>query len=183
MHNGPILFTRRLILRPPSASDMDRWAAFHADSETMRFLGGTQARSEAWRSLCAMAGAWTVRGFAMFSMIRRDTGEWIGRTGPWRPDGWPGNEIGWGVAREYAGQGYAYEAAAASLDYAFDVLRWDHAIHCIDPDNIPSQKLAQRLGSTNQAPTRMPEPFHELPVDAWGQSREQWLARRMDSAD
>ncbi len=170
--------TQRLILRPPSAADMDAWAAFHADGETMRFLGGTQARSEAWRALCAMAGAWTIRGFAMFSMIRRDTGAWVGRTGPWRPDDWPGNEIGWGVAREYAGQGYAYEAAAASLDYAFDVLGWDNVIHCIAPDNIPSQKLAQRLGSVNQGPTSMPEPYHQLPVDAWGQTREEWLAKR-----
>lgn len=170
--------TPRLILRPPSAADMDAWAAFHADGETMRFLGGTQARSEAWRALCAMAGAWTIRGFAMFSMIRRDTGAWVGRTGPWRPDDWPGNEIGWGVAREYAGQGYAYEAAAASLDYAFDVLGWDNVIHCIAPDNIPSQKLAQRLGSVNQGPTSMPEPYHQLPVDAWGQTREEWLAKR-----
>lgn len=177
MSSGPFLMTKRLILRPPSAADMDGWAAFSADAETMRFLGGTQSRAEAWRGLCGMAGAWTIKGFAMFSMIRRDTGEWIGRTGPWMPEGWPGTEVGWGVAREFSGQGYAHEAAAASLDYAFDVLRWDKVIHCIDPENTASQKLAGRLGSANQGPTRMPEPYHELPVDAWGQTREEWRAR------
>lgn len=178
MNNAPFLITRRLILRPPSAADMDAWAAFHADAETMRFLGGAIARSESWRALCAMTGAWTIRGFAMFSMIRRDTGEWIGRTGPWMPDGWPGQEIGWGVAREYAGQGYAYEAAAAAMDYAFDILHWDNVIHCIDPDNIASQKLAQRLGSANLGPTYLPKPLHNFRVDAWGQSREEWITRR-----
>jgi len=177
MSSGPFLMTERLILRPPSAADLDGWAAFHADAENMRFLGGTQTRAEAWRSLCGMAGAWTIKGFAMFSMIRRDTGEWIGRTGPWMPEGWPGTEIGWGVMREFSGQGYALEAAAASLDYAFDVLRWEKVIHCIDPENTASQKLAQRLGSANQGPTRMPEPFHEHPADAWGQTREEWRAR------
>jgi RimJ/RimL family protein N-acetyltransferase len=178
MSSGPFLMTQRLILRPPIEADFEAWAAFHADADTMRFLGGVQARSEAWRSLCGMAGAWSIRGFAMFSMIRRDTGEWIGRTGPWMPDGWPGTEVGWGVARAHAGQGYAHEAAVASIDYAFDVLRWDNVIHIINPDNTPSQKLAASLGSANQGPTRMPEPFHEHRVDAWGQSREEWKARQ-----
>ena len=182
MSCGPFLMTERLILRPPAAEDLDGWAAFHADGETMRFLGGPQSRAEAWRSLCGMTGAWAIRGFAMFSMIHRDTGEWIGRTGPWMPEGWPGQEIGWGVAREHAGKGYAQEAAIASMDYVFDILRWDDVIHIIDPENTPSQKLAQRLGSANLGPTKMPEPFHEHRVDAWGQSREEWRARRKVSA-
>ena len=177
MSSGPFLMTERLILRPPSAADMDGWTAFHADAENMRFLGGPQSRAEAWRSLCGMTGAWTIKGFAMFSMIRRDTGQWIGRTGPWMPEGWPGPEVGWSVMHEFSGQGYALEASAASLDYVFDVLRWEKVIHCIDPENTASQKLAQRLGSTNQGPTRMPEPFHEHPADAWGQTREEWRAR------
>jgi RimJ/RimL family protein N-acetyltransferase len=176
MSNGPFLMTERLILRPPSAEDFEGWAAFHADPETMRFLGGVQGRAEAWRSLCAMAGAWTIRGFAMFSMIRRDTGEWIGRTGPWYPDGWPAREVGWGIAREYAGKGYAAEAAGASIQYAFDVLGWDAVIHIIDPANAPSIALAERMGSTNQGPTQMPPPFHEFKVDAYGQSKEEWQA-------
>ena len=61
MSNGPFLLTERLILRPPSAEDLDGWAAFAADPETNRFLGGTKSRPEAWRMLCAMAGAWTIR--------------------------------------------------------------------------------------------------------------------------
>lgn len=172
----PFLMTERLILRPPSAEDFDNWAAFHADPVTMRFLGGVQGRAEAWRSLCAMTGAWTIRGFAMFSMIRRDTGEWIGRTGPWYPDGWPAREIGWGIATEHAGKGYATEAATASMHYVFDVLRWESVIHIIDPENAPSIALATRIGSTLQGPTQVPPPFQDFRVDAYGQSREQWKA-------
>jgi RimJ/RimL family protein N-acetyltransferase len=176
MSSGPFLMTERLILRPPSAEDFEGWAAFHSDADVMQFLGGVQTRHDAWRSLCGMVGAWSVSGFAMLSMIRRDTGEWIGRTGPWRPEGWPGNEIGWGVLREHAGQGFAHEAALASMDYVFDVLRWDDVIHCIDPDNAPSQALAKRLGSKNLGPTQMPAPFDTFRVDAWGQTRDQWKA-------
>ena len=178
MSGGPFLITERLILRPTAAEDFEGWAAFHGDTETMRFLGGTQSRAESWRSLCMMAGAWTIRGYAMFSLIRRDTGAWIGRIGPWYPDGWPAHEIGWGVLREYAGQGYALEAARASMDYAFDVLGWEKVIHIIDPDNSASIALAERLGSTNQGPTQMPAPFDKSRVDAYGQSGEDWATRK-----
>lgn len=178
MSNGPYLMTERLILRPPSAEDLDGFASFAADPETNRFLGGVKSRPEAWRTLCAMAGAWTIRGFAMFSMIRRDTGEWIGRTGPWQPEGWPGTEVGWGLARAHEGKGFAQEAATASIDYAFDVLGWDNVIHTIDPENAASIALAERLGSTNQGPTQLPEPFRNARVDAYGQSKAEWIARR-----
>jgi RimJ/RimL family protein N-acetyltransferase len=178
MSSGPFLMTKRLILRPPSAADMDGWADMVADAETMRFLGGVQNRAEAWRSLCGLSGSWTINGFGMFSMIRRDTGEWIGRTGPWRPEGWPGNEIGWGILRAYGGQGYTTEAAAACMDYAFDVLRWDDVIHCIDPENTASIKLAQRLGSMLRGPAKLPAPFDKLTIDSYGQTRDQWRAAK-----
>lgn len=177
MSAGPFLITERLILRPPSAEDFEGWAAFSADPDTMQYLGGIAGRGEAWRQLCTMVGAWQVRGFAMFSMILRDSGEWIGRTGPWQPEGWPGTEVGWGVARKYAGKGYAREAAVASIDYAFDVLAWDQVIHTIDPANTASVALAERLGSTDLGPTRLPDPFADFPVRAWGQSKAEWKAR------
>jgi RimJ/RimL family protein N-acetyltransferase len=177
MADHPVLQTERLILRPPSALDFDAWARFHSDPETMTFLGGPQRRSEAWRVLCTMRGAWEIKGFAMFSMIRRDTGEWIGRTGPWQPEGWPGTEVGWGVSREYAGQGYAREAAVASIDWVFDTLGWNEVIHVIDPGNTASIALAERLGSRNLGPTQLPEPYDHIRCDRYGQSRAEWKAR------
>lgn len=175
---GPILFTPRLILRPLTGKDFDAWAAFHADPESMRFLGGVQSRAAAWRSLCGMAGAWTIRGFSMFALTLRDTGEWIGRIGPHQPEGWPGTEIGWGIARAYAGKGYAHEAAVATMDYAVDILGWDDVIHTIDPDNAASIALAKRLGSTNRGPVTLPLPLEGFRVDAWGQSAAEWRTRR-----
>ena len=176
--NPPILFTKNLVMRPPNGEDFEAWAAFNADEESMRFLGGTQSRPIAWRGLCTLAGAWMVRGYSMFSLIERDTGRWVGRIGPHQPDGWPGPEVGWGVAREFAGRGYAYEAAVASMDYAVDVLGWTDIIHTIAPDNIRSIRLAQRLGSTNRGPSALPPPFQGQPVDAWGQTADDWRARR-----
>lgn len=174
----PILFTERLILRRPAAEDLDGWAAFSADPVATEHLGGPVERSVAWRQLCTMAGAWEINGFAMFSVIERATGKWVGRLGPWMPDGWPGTEVGWGVAAEFAGRGYAYEGAVAAMDYAVDVLGWDEVIHTIAPENTRSIRLAQRLGSTNLRPVQLPAPYADVRVDAWGQSAAQWRAGR-----
>jgi RimJ/RimL family protein N-acetyltransferase len=55
-----VLETERLILRPPIQSDLDGWAAFMADPEAQRYLGGVQPRSMAWRHMATMVGAWSL---------------------------------------------------------------------------------------------------------------------------
>ncbi len=175
---GPVIETDRLILRPTLAEDFDGWAALMADEAATRFLGGVQPRSAAWRGFCSMAGAWALYGFGMFSVVEKDSGRWIGRLGPWKPEGWPGSEVGWGLLPETWGKGYATEGAAAAIDWAFDHLDWTDVIHCIDPGNAPSQAVARRLGSRNRGVGAMPAPFEAAPVDIWGQTREEWRARR-----
>jgi RimJ/RimL family protein N-acetyltransferase len=175
---APILETERLVLRAPAAEDFDAWSEWAADEETMRHIGGVQTREVAWRSMCSVVGAWQVRGFSFFSVIEKATGRWIGRLGPWEPEGWPGREVGWALTHDAWGKGYATEGAAAAMDYVFDVLGWSEAIHTIDPANTASHAVARRLGSTLKGPTRMPAPFQDLPVELWSQTREAWLARR-----
>ena len=174
---GPVLQTERLILRPTALEDFPRWAEMMADPEAAKFLGGAQPAATAWRGFMTMAGAWSLTSVSMFSVVERETGLWLGRIGPWRPHDWPGNEVGWGLHPDAQGRGYGVEAATAALDYAFDVLDWTDVIHCIDPDNTPSQRLAERVGSRNLGTTRLPPPFHALTMDAWGQSRADWKSR------
>lgn len=173
----PTLETERLILRSPQPEDFEPWTEFLADAEAQRFLGGAQSRSLAWRQICVMTGAWTIRGFSMFSVIEKATGRWVGRLGPWQPEGWPGTEVGWGLVRDCWGKGYATEGAAAAIDWAFDALGWTEVIHTIEPANVNSQKVAERLGSRILRQVVLPEPLN-LPLDAWGQSRHEWRARR-----
>lgn len=174
---GPVLETERLTLRPLVMEDFPRWAEMMADPEAARFLGGPQSAEVAWRGFMTMAGAWSLTGVSMFSVIERGSGLWLGRIGPWRPLGWPGPEVGWGLHPDAQGKGYGVEAATATIDHAFDVLGWTEVIHTIDPDNTPSQRLAERLGSRNLGPARLPAPFDQLVVEAWGQSRDEWRAR------
>ncbi len=171
---GPTLETPRLILRPPALEDLDGFAALMADPESARFIGGVMPRAVVWRGLCTMAGSWVLQGFAMFSVLEKATGRWVGRIGPWRPEGWPGPEVGWGLLREFWGKGYALEASIASIDWAFDHLGWTEVIHSIAPENTASQQLAQRLGSRLRGPGKLPPPYDTVPMEIWGQSREEW---------
>jgi RimJ/RimL family protein N-acetyltransferase len=175
---GPTLETARLILRPPLEEDLDGLAEMMADEETARFVGGEQARAGAWRQLAAFAGSWALRGYGMFSVIEKASGRWVGRLGPWRPEEWPGPEVGWGLTRAAWGRGYATEGAAATIDWAFDALDWDEVIHCISPANAASARVAERLGSRRRGSAYLPAPFDSEPVDIWGQTRAEWRARR-----
>lgn len=170
--------TARLILRPPQLEDFGAFADMSADPEIMKFLGGTQARSAAWRGFAGMAGSWALLGFGMFSLIEKETGRWLGRAGPIQPEGWPGTEVGWGVTREAQGRGFAYEAAVACMDFAADVLGWTEIIHCIDDGNQRSSALAKRLGSAPLRRAVMPPPYADLELQVWGQSADAWRRRR-----
>ncbi len=173
------LETQRLVLRPTRKEDFEEFAAFLADAETMRYLGGAaQPRSLAWRSFLTMAGAWAVQGFAMFSVIEKASGRWVGRVGPWQPEGWPGTEVGWGIVRDRWRLGYATEAATAAVDWAFAELGWTEVIHVIEPTNAASQGVARNLGSLNRGRGTLPAPYEATAIDVWGQSKAEWLARR-----
>lgn len=148
-----------------------------ADPLAARFIGGVAERAVVWRQLCAMAGAWSIAGCSMFSVVEKSTGRWIGRLGPWTPADWPGTEVGWALAREAWGKGLATEGAAAAMDYAVDVLGWSEIIHCVDPENLASAAVARRLGSTSLRTHRFQAPFN-VEVDVWGQPAEAWRARR-----
>ena len=172
------LVTPRLVLRPPRLEDLDPWAAMMTDAEAARFIGGVMPRAVVWRGLMTMIGSWHALGFAMFSVIEQSSGRWVGRLGPWMPEGWPGPEVGWAIVRECWGRGYATEGAICAIDWSFEHLRWPRVIHSIHPDNVASQAVARKLGSRNLGPGRLPAPYEESPVDIWGQSRDEWVAMR-----
>ncbi|MGC8535763.1 MAG: GNAT family N-acetyltransferase [Rhizomicrobium sp.] len=173
----PVLTTARLVLRAPVEGDFDAYAAMMADADTARFIGGQMTRPAAWRSFAVLVGHWQLRGFGMFSVLDKETGEWLGRVGAWQPEDWPGQEVGWGLIPAAQGKGYAYEAAAACLDHVFGSLGWSQVIHCIAAENAPSIALARRLGSRWQAEVLLPPPLVDYKAQIYGQSAEEWRAR------
>ena len=174
---GPILETERLLLRVQQAGDFERYAEMLAHPSSLH-IGGPLLRHEAWRRFLQMPGAWVLQGFAMFSVVEKSSGRWMGQAGPWCPDGWPGTEIGYSFHMDARGKGYATEACAAAMDYAFNILGWDEVIHSISPENTASQTVAQRLGSRNRGPGKLPPPLDVHAIEIWAQPRAEWAENR-----
>lgn len=142
----PVLETERLRLRGLQADDFDTFAAFAASARSA-YVGGPNGRALAWRGFCHVTGHWVHRGYGVFAICDKATGEPLGTTGPWFPEGWPEPEIAWTIwAPDAEGKGYAFEAATAARAYAYGVLGWSTAISLIDPANARSAALARRMG-------------------------------------
>ncbi|MEL7296891.1 MAG: GNAT family N-acetyltransferase [Pseudomonadota bacterium] len=146
---APRIETERLILREIDPErDFDAWASAMADEETVRYIGGkVMDRAIAWRSMATVIGHWQIRGYGFFSVEDKATGQWVGRVGPWFPEGWPEPEIGWTIMREHWGRGFATEAGAACIEYVRDTLGWSQVIHAILEGNLGSAAVAEKLGS------------------------------------
>jgi [ribosomal protein S5]-alanine N-acetyltransferase len=144
----PEVETERLLLRQWRDNDLDAYAELLADADVMRFLGdgSTATRNDAWRHMAVHAGAWSLRGFSHWAVELRQTGEFIGRLGPWFPEGWPALEIGWVIAPRHQGHGYATEGAREALHLAHEHLGAQRVISLIRPGNEPSSAVARKLG-------------------------------------
>ncbi len=172
--SAPFIETRRLKLRMWQESDIAPNTAMLADPASGRFItaDGKPVTDEfvGWRNAAVMAGHWALHGFGYFVVEEKSTGRFAGRVGPWFPPGWPGFEVGWGIARDFRGKGYAVEATRAALNWVFATFEIDRVIHCIDRENLPSQAVARRLGAVTE---------HEIDLfghvaDLWVTSRDTW---------
>ena len=131
------------------AEDFDAYAEIHADDEVTRFTARRHLdRAEAFRHMAMIVGHWHLRGFGFWGVFERDTNRLVGRVGFHQPEGWPAFELGWTLGRASWGKGYATEAARRCLDYAFNEMGRDHVISLIDPANVGSIRVAERLGYT-----------------------------------
>ena len=172
-HQTPTIETERLVLREWRMEDLSAYTAMMTDEDVCRFIGGTVDEQTAWRQFAGLAGHWALHGFGFFVVAEKASGRYIGRIGPHYPVGWPHLEIGWTLARDGHGKGYAVEAAAASADWLFAAQpALPKFISVIDPANTPSQRVAQRLGMTN---TRKIFEIFGYRTEIWEISRTAWM--------
>lgn len=143
----PEIETGRLVLRGPEPDDYPDFKATFS-SYRSRFMGGPLNKYEAWMLYAAEIGHWQIRGFGMWMIHEKATAETLGMAGGWQPAGWPEREIAWIIWPDKAGKGYALEATHAVRMYFYDQRGWDGAVSYIDPKNLDSIRLAERLGAT-----------------------------------
>ena len=145
--------TERLLLRAWTPQDLSPFAALNQDAEVMRYFPRPLSQGESAANLERMQALIEAKGWGFWAIEDRQSGAFIGMTGLHQqgaefPNG-PLVEIGWRIARRFWRQGYALEAASASLDFAFDQLNLS-VVHAFTPLlNIPSWRLMERLGMWN----------------------------------
>lgn len=170
--------TERLILRPMEPKDVEPHCAMMADPKVAKFLtpeSRPRPKADEWRAAACYLGHWQIRGFGFFTVEEKSSGDWVGRVGPWMPEGWPGLECGWSIASEHWGKGYAPEAAIAAVRWTFgrfpDLKR---IISVIDPGNVNSQAVARKIGEAKSGEIFE---FFNHKLDVWAADRKVWLER------
>jgi len=150
MKSTIIVETKRLLLRSFTHADLDAMNGLFSDPDVMRFGDGIQTLEWVHNWLCrclendrqkTKTGPWAV--------VQKHGTQAMGYCGLFYfPDvcGQPEMEIGYRLARPYWGVGYATEAARAVRDYAFDTLHLPRLIAMIDPQNVASIRVAEKLG-------------------------------------
>jgi [ribosomal protein S5]-alanine N-acetyltransferase len=140
--------TGRLLLRQFTLDDLDPLAAMYRDPEVTRFIGGVKTLEETRQRLQQWIEEYERFGFSKWAVVLQASGELIGRCGLTleQLDGVPERELGWTFARAHWGNGYATEAAAAAMEHCSTMLRLRRLISLIDPQNLPSARVATKLG-------------------------------------
>ena len=145
-----ILETERLILRHQVLSDLDDlWALYQNPNITKYIPDAPRSRAEAQEEL-----EWHMHGhpkhpeLGLWATIHKETGKFIGRCGllPWTIEGQYDVEVAYTLAQDHWGQGLGTEAAQGILQYGFEMLKLQRMICLIDPANIPSQRVAEKMG-------------------------------------
>jgi RimJ/RimL family protein N-acetyltransferase len=145
--------TERLLLRGWRETDLAPFAAMNADPRVAEHLSGVLDREGSDTFVARIIESWAMRGFGQWAVERLDTGAFIGFTGLSSPSFEapfsPAVEVGWRLAAEAWGHGFATEAAEAVLAYGFETLGLDDIVSFTVPENLRSRAVMERIGMTH----------------------------------
>ena len=155
---APRIETQRLILRGFARADLDAYAATMGDETVMRHIGGKPlAREDSWRRLMSGAGSWALIGMGPWAVELKADRRMVGHCGffdferDMRPSIRCEPEMGWIFDTSVHGQGIAFEACSAALEWAEREIAAESYPAIIDLENVASMRLAERLGFVRQA--------------------------------
>ena len=141
----PVIETERLVLRGPAPEDYPNFKHTFS-SYRSRFMGGPLNPYESWMLYAAEIGHWQIRGYGMWMIHDKTTDVTYGMAGGWQPAGWPEREIAWIIWPDRGGRGFALEATDRVRRHYYEDAGWETAVSYIDPKNLDSIRLAERLG-------------------------------------
>jgi RimJ/RimL family protein N-acetyltransferase len=156
----PVLETERLRLRAHRVDDLPECAAMWAEEGVTRFIGGKPlTEEETWLRMLRHAGHWALLGFGYWVVEEKSTGRFLGEAGlaEFRREIVPSivgtPEAGWVFAGASHGNGYASEAMRAILAWGEARFGDRRSVCLIDPENVASLRLAERLGFKEEVRT------------------------------
>lgn len=145
------LETECLFLRPYTSGDLDFFASLWEDPEVVRYIGEgvTRNREQAAERLERIIAGYE-SGYGLLTMWHKQNRRLVGQAGLVRQevDGKSEIELGYWLARDFWGQGFATEAAVALRDHAFNDIGLHRIISLIQPGNPASIAVAERIGMT-----------------------------------
>jgi RimJ/RimL family protein N-acetyltransferase len=157
--------TTRLLLRRPIEADVRDLMVIHEDRpvvERADLIASDHRITVAWRNVAMMLGHWTLRGFGQWVVVEKETNLSVGCVGLFSPKGWPGIELGWLIRHSHTGNGYATEAAAFALDWAWRNVGTEHIISLMTPDDLASIRIAEKLGEQFEREILMNDVNHHM---------------------
>jgi RimJ/RimL family protein N-acetyltransferase len=143
------LRTDRLTLRPWRDGDRPAFAAMNADPKVMEWFPRTNTREESDAGFDRIVAKMEAQGFGLWAVEVPGVAEFIGFIGLNPADavmGRPVLEVGWRLAAEHWGRGYATEGARASLAHAFGALRQDEVVSYATAGNLRSRHVMEKIG-------------------------------------
>jgi len=147
IRNNSSLETKRLILRPMRAADIDSLHLIFTDPKVMAsFGGGLLNRDQMQRWLARNLEHQNQYGYGLFSVILKGSGGLIGDCGLEQMESEGAAELGYDFRSDHWNQGYATEAACVVRDYAFDILQLPQLISLIRVGNLASRRVAEKVG-------------------------------------
>jgi ribosomal-protein-alanine N-acetyltransferase len=147
------LETARLRLRPFTTADRDTIHAVYSDPEVMRHVGNGPHRKleETEAALRIYAGVLARRGYSFLAVCELDGGALVGDAGLYPLGGQgPDVELGYTLARGVWGRGYATELGRALVEHAFEALRVRRVVAQVEPANVASRHVLEKLGMTER---------------------------------
>lgn len=150
--SAPILRTDRLVLRGWREPDREPYAAMNADPRVMEHFPGTMTRAESDAHVDAIAEHFATRGYGLWAVEVPGEAEFIGFVGlsvpRFQAHFTPAVEVGWRLAAEWWGRGYATEAAREAVRFGFEDAGLDEIVSFTAPMNERSRAVMRRLGMT-----------------------------------
>lgn len=153
---APTLTTQRLVLRPLQMADFAAYAGFLA-TQRSRFMGGPHDARTAWSWFCNDTAQWPLLDMGALMITRHGDATAIGQVALCHGPIFPEPELGWFLYDGAEGQGFATEAASALRDWAFGARGLATMVSYIDPANLASARLAERLGARIDAKAATPD--------------------------